>query len=259
MFCVNCGEKIADVAKFCPKCGKPIARPNNATDSSNNSQPVSIKMSCKDCGGTLEIDSSRRILVCPFCQSKEIIIDSDNVQMQRIQSTAYKDVEMYRINAQRDIELKKLKLQSQASKDLARDDNSAIRELVKNLIDIDNEKQGFFNTIISGGTNSIRLERTKRKIALVKSVIIPNTLKSVSEFVHLAESHINIELSKNRIGHNWAKMKFKDDNPEQTLSDAWVSKMMFVYKRGSESFGNLPEFEEIQKTYNKLMKALKIK
>lgn len=71
MHCSKCGENIPTAAKFCPSCGEPI------------SVNTSSHMSCKNCGASLEIDD-KSIVFCPYCGSKEIIIDSDDVKIQKI-------------------------------------------------------------------------------------------------------------------------------------------------------------------------------
>ena len=63
-----------------------------------------VKLVCEDCGGTMNIDSDKQIMMCPFCGSKKIILESDDVKIATINAEA--DVEKQRIN--RDIELAKI-------------------------------------------------------------------------------------------------------------------------------------------------------
>lgn len=51
-----------------------------------------LKLKCVECGGVLEIDSDRKILSCPYCGSKQLIIDSDDVRIQEIKSDKIKSV-----------------------------------------------------------------------------------------------------------------------------------------------------------------------
>lgn len=55
-----------------------------------------VKLVCEDCGGTMDIDSNKEIMMCPFCGSKKIILESDEVKI------AKANVEKQRIN--KDIE-----------------------------------------------------------------------------------------------------------------------------------------------------------
>lgn len=53
-----------------------------------------IHLQCESCGGELTIDAQRKILVCPFCGSKELIIDSDAVAVEKLrQQTAFRQWE----------------------------------------------------------------------------------------------------------------------------------------------------------------------
>ena len=43
-------------------------------------------MKCKECEGILEVDADREILSCPYCGSKELIVETDRVKIERIRS-----------------------------------------------------------------------------------------------------------------------------------------------------------------------------
>lgn len=60
-----------------------------------------VKLTCSDCGGTMDIDADKKVLLCPFCGSKKIILESDEVKIAKIQADA--DVEKAKI--QRDIQM----------------------------------------------------------------------------------------------------------------------------------------------------------
>ena len=40
-----------------------------------------VKLTCEDCGGTMGINSNQNVIVCPFCGSKKIILESDEVKI----------------------------------------------------------------------------------------------------------------------------------------------------------------------------------
>ncbi|MBR1483145.1 MAG: hypothetical protein IJ598_09300 [Ruminococcus sp.] len=53
-----------------------------------------IHLQCESCGGELTIDAQQKLLVCPFCGSKELILDSDAVAVEKIrQQTAFRQWE----------------------------------------------------------------------------------------------------------------------------------------------------------------------
>ena len=54
-----------------------------------------VKLTCSDCGGTMDIDADNKVLLCPFCGSKKIILESDEVKIAKIQADA--DVEKARM------------------------------------------------------------------------------------------------------------------------------------------------------------------
>jgi len=45
-----------------------------------------ISLKCKDCGGIVEVDPSKSVLFCPYCGSKAIIPESDQVRIARIKA-----------------------------------------------------------------------------------------------------------------------------------------------------------------------------
>ena len=55
-----------------------------------------IQLRCEECGGTMTIDKSRSVLSCPYCGSTKIVVDSDEVKMERIRNERIKDVEIHK-------------------------------------------------------------------------------------------------------------------------------------------------------------------
>ncbi len=51
-----------------------------------------IHLQCKSCGGNLDIDRNQSLIFCPFCGSRELLIDSDAVAVEKIrQQTEFKN------------------------------------------------------------------------------------------------------------------------------------------------------------------------
>lgn len=48
-----------------------------------------ISMRCKECGGTLEVDKGKEVLFCPYCGSKGLIEESDEVKIKRIEQESF--------------------------------------------------------------------------------------------------------------------------------------------------------------------------
>ena len=75
MYCSKCGYEAKDGEKFCVKCGAIL----NDTTSKK-----AIKLTCEDCGGEMNIEAGRNVLTCPYCGSKKLIAESDEVTIARI-------------------------------------------------------------------------------------------------------------------------------------------------------------------------------
>ena len=62
-----------------------------------------IHLQCKSCGGTLDIDRNQSLIFCPFCGSRELLIDSDAVAVEKIrQQTEFKKWEREDLQQQRE-------------------------------------------------------------------------------------------------------------------------------------------------------------
>lgn len=109
MYCNNCGARLSDNSKFCNNCG-------NQVDSVSASGNYTMQLKCKNCGGVMSIDPNRQIMSCPYCDSRELMVESDNVKIQNIKSKAYTAVENTKNFIHRDIEYGKLKTQKDIEK-----------------------------------------------------------------------------------------------------------------------------------------------
>lgn len=98
LFCSNCGKYLSDEAKFCPVCGK-------LTNIKEVKKTLQFK--CKNCNGVMNIDDEREILLCPYCGSREAVVESDNVKIARIRNRTYKEVEFKKMEREIEIEKKR--------------------------------------------------------------------------------------------------------------------------------------------------------
>lgn len=76
MFCSKCGNELREDDAFCRKCGDKVG---------TNSQST-IHLACQHCGSVMDYDDERQIVACPYCGSKELIEESDDVKIERIKS-----------------------------------------------------------------------------------------------------------------------------------------------------------------------------
>lgn len=90
MFCSKCGCKISNEDKFCPSCGWNVKGKN----SNDSSKVRTLLLRCKACNGELTVNENEPIMLCPYCGSRELIVESDEVKIAKITSSAYRDVEL---------------------------------------------------------------------------------------------------------------------------------------------------------------------
>ena len=75
MNCSKCGYVAKDGEKFCVKCRAIL---------NDRTSKKTIKLTCEDCGGEMNIEAGRNVLTCPYCGSKKLIAESDEVTIARI-------------------------------------------------------------------------------------------------------------------------------------------------------------------------------
>lgn len=76
-----------------------------------------MQLKCKSCDGTLFVDEEREILQCPYCGSSELLIESDEVTIERIKQKSKKAIEFKRLDTNSELELEKLYYKEKSSKD----------------------------------------------------------------------------------------------------------------------------------------------
>jgi len=101
MYCSKCGAKLSEHDAYCSKCGK------STNAESNEATVETVQLRCKSCNGTMTLSSDRKVLSCPYCESTELIVESDSVAKQRIKSDAYKEVQFSKDKTKKDIVIAK--------------------------------------------------------------------------------------------------------------------------------------------------------
>ncbi len=61
-----------------------------------------VDAKCKNCGAELSFDSGKTMLFCPYCGTKLLIIDGDEVKAEKVRADAYRDVELAREETRRE-------------------------------------------------------------------------------------------------------------------------------------------------------------
>lgn len=79
MFCSECGCELSDNVRFCVKCGEPVG--NKWADDFKT-----VKLRCQDCNGIMNVDRDKEIISCPYCGSARMLLESDDVRIEKIKS-----------------------------------------------------------------------------------------------------------------------------------------------------------------------------
>lgn len=90
--CPKCGAEV--YGKFCVMCGEKIP-----DDEETPREVKRMQMKCNACNGVMTFDSDQSILSCPFCGSKEIVLESDAVAVQKIKSSAQKEIAVEKLHS----------------------------------------------------------------------------------------------------------------------------------------------------------------
>ena len=89
MYCKKCGTNIADGSQFCPACGE--KQVVETVDSHL------LHLICRRCGANMKLNEDGKEMICPYCGSKVLRVDSDAVAAEKVKSSAYRDVEMAKL------------------------------------------------------------------------------------------------------------------------------------------------------------------
>jgi len=90
MKCTKCNNEIREGISFCPYCGTAVEK----------KEPVKkISLKCEQCNGMLSVDSDKTVLACPYCGHQTLIVENDAVTIERIKTSAHKEIEMEKIKS----------------------------------------------------------------------------------------------------------------------------------------------------------------
>lgn len=220
-FCMNCGTKLSEGAKFCHSCGVSIDNVGHHQNEKNSRTATGNYTSrVQEYAGT--------VLKCPNCGN--VVSSLDAV------CTACG-----------------MHLTGKMA-------SSTVQKLSDTLLKIEREgtvehKGGLFGQIgYEERVQNARRDAFQKKLTLIKTFPIPNTVDEIYEFMLLATANINVKISKNTV---WSKFE-NSGSSEKELSDAWVVKMRQAYQKAEIAFPNDVAFKHIQKIYFDKMTELKM-
>ena len=76
-----------------------------------------IKLQCENCGGTLEVNTEKTEVICPYCDAKLLVDDEAlHIKFDDMEKTSY-DMEYGKLKAQNDAMLDRYEVQKQMRAD----------------------------------------------------------------------------------------------------------------------------------------------
>ncbi len=103
MKCPICGKTIRKDSKYCSFCGS-----NLSLEEGKESGFKTRVMICEKCGGNMDITGKGDVLCCPFCGSKKIYIESDQLKIEKYKVDTYKEIQKSKDQASLKMAKKKL-------------------------------------------------------------------------------------------------------------------------------------------------------
>ncbi|WP_024416468.1 zinc ribbon domain-containing protein [Streptococcus suis] len=221
-FCINCGEKLVDGARFCAFCGTKVVihamqtPPPIQTSTPRQQEYIGKVYKCPNCGEVISQSTVR----CPSC-SYEISGKEANETVRRF---AHQLMELENKRGQ---------------------EKSSIGQTIANA---------FFNPSANNRGSTVDTQI----LSHIKCFPIPNSIEEISEFMYLAVGNIDVNLSKNTMFNNSPGVR-QQGGVQREISDAWVAKMQQVYAKAERTFPNDSAFQQLRDIYVAKMKELKIK
>jgi hypothetical protein len=272
-FCSNCGVKLNDGAKFCFECGTATfvsgaprtdnvqIQPINNVEESNQKKSLlgdisgvlvssiksitdSAKQAVANSQTVSDTNLESQIPIATSNNSKRqqeyagIILKCPNCGASITQTTAICADCGHRITGQAGV--------------------NSVHIFSEQLMVIERtRKKPGFGTVFGATIDPA----DQKKLSLIRSFPIPNSVDDIYEFMFLAIANIDVALSKSTIMNRYQNSaKFESNlTMPRTISDAWVSKMQQAYQKAQMSFPNDPAFLNIKQFYLDKMNELKIK
>ena len=213
MFCINCGAKLSDGAKFCAYCGTKQVLPDEHTSFNNtiadkvNTGTQLVPAKCTNCGGQLTVNPEQQAAVCPFCNSAFIVeqaINNFNVKMNGNLNVGNATINVQGLNTKN--------LYARAKEFEAHND-------FDNAID-------YYNKVLDIDINNIEAQAGIRRVEQKKLNHVYISFKEQGVFV----GDTTIEVRKNRITRTKSRDKIEDFYfNKMTKLDSTLNALQFEY------------------------------
>lgn len=87
MICSKCKAKNSSSSEFCTNCGNDLRR--------GGTKFYTLK--CANCSAVMDVDLDNRLASCSYCGTKQILKDSDAVEIERIKNQTHKEIELAKL------------------------------------------------------------------------------------------------------------------------------------------------------------------
>ncbi len=140
--------------------------------------------------------------------------------------------------------------------------SAVIKDFNRQLSEIDNENKGLLSNIVQSISSTVKenieQDKRKRKLMLIRNFPVPNSLDEIMEFILLAESNIDTNLSKKTFFHRGPSGNIDWNITQRDISDEWVVKLQQIYAKAKIVFKNDPSFPTVKKHYFDIMEKLNL-
>ena len=142
--------------------------------------------------------------------------------------------------------------------------SSSVKEFVDRLYEIEKERENEqgsglmkllgVGAVMERGYGSKSFER---KVSLISTFPIPNTVEEITEFIIMAANSIDVRWGKNTRQNRIFNKPGCTYYTDITLANTWINKLQQAYEKARISFPNDPMFRKIEGIYISKMKELK--
>lgn len=87
MICSKCKAKNPGSAEYCTNCGHDL----------RTSGTKFYTLKCANCSAIMDVDLEHRLASCSYCGTKQILKDSDAVEIERIKNQTHKEIELAKL------------------------------------------------------------------------------------------------------------------------------------------------------------------
>jgi uncharacterized Zn finger protein (UPF0148 family) len=141
---------------------------------------------------------------------------------------------------------------------LATEEEGSVAEFAKKLAKLESGRRGVMESMSKAFSGRTSYPTDEKIAGLIRSYVIPSTKQDVFDFMLLASGNMDaqaiakLDKRKGLFGSSNALAQESDGISEVVLT-AWLNKFEQAYQKAKISFGDDPDFRQIQELYDKKM------